>query len=180
MARKYLSDKELQEIINDPTFFDDLSTPDNPEDDDSDDEEEEIQNDDRDSKSELEYDPVDDEGSKLESGGRKEDSYIGKGRTTLWRKVEVAATKTKKKNIMKRFPAPNTTARNMDNEVDALLQTIDISMTEEIVKFTNIYIQYKKDLPDMKEKEMQKKLHIMSCKSKHQGVRKRIFEKSVS
>nr|CAI5830286.1 unnamed protein product [Callosobruchus analis] len=76
MARKYLSDKELQEIINDPTFFDDLSTPDDHEDDDSDDEEEEIQSDDHGSKSEQEYDPVDDEGSKqLENGGRKEDSY---------------------------------------------------------------------------------------------------------
>ncbi|VEN63398.1 unnamed protein product, partial [Callosobruchus maculatus] len=63
MARKYLSDKELQEIIDDPTFFDDLPTPDNPEDDDSDEEEEQIQNDDHDSTSEQEYDPVDDEES---------------------------------------------------------------------------------------------------------------------
>nr|CAI5840938.1 unnamed protein product [Callosobruchus analis] len=30
MARRYLSNKELQEIANDPTFFDDLPTPDNP------------------------------------------------------------------------------------------------------------------------------------------------------
>nr|CAI5845357.1 unnamed protein product [Callosobruchus analis] len=163
MARKYLSDKKLQEIINDPIFFDDLSTPDNPENDDSDDEEEEIQNDDHDSKSEQEYDSVDDEGSKLENGARKEDFYIGKDRTTLWRKVEFAPTKTKKKNIMKRFPAPNTTARSIDNVVDALLQIIDISMTEEVVKFTNIYIQYKKDLPDMKEKEI--KINYILCRA---------------
>nr|CAI5837305.1 unnamed protein product [Callosobruchus analis] len=76
--------------MNDLTFFDDLSTPDNPEDDDSDDEEEEIQNDDHDSKSELEYDPVDDEGSKLESGGQKEDSYI--------------ATKTKRRDFRLQIP----------------------------------------------------------------------------
>ncbi|VEN41389.1 unnamed protein product, partial [Callosobruchus maculatus] len=30
IARKYLSDKELQEVIDDPTFFDDLPTPDQP------------------------------------------------------------------------------------------------------------------------------------------------------
>nr|CAI5839891.1 unnamed protein product [Callosobruchus analis] len=65
MARKYLSNMELQEIINDPTFFDDLPTPDNPEDDDLDEGEEQIQNDDH-STSEREYDLVDDEESELE------------------------------------------------------------------------------------------------------------------
>nr|CAI5855646.1 unnamed protein product [Callosobruchus analis] len=66
MAGQYLSNKELQEIINAPTFFDDLPTPDSPEDDDLDEGEEQIQNDDHDSTSEQEYDPVDDEESELE------------------------------------------------------------------------------------------------------------------
>nr|CAI5851330.1 unnamed protein product [Callosobruchus analis] len=66
MARKYLSNKDLQELINDPTFFYDLPTPDSPEDDDLDEGEEKIQNDDHDSISEQEYDPVDDEESELE------------------------------------------------------------------------------------------------------------------
>nr|CAI5859540.1 unnamed protein product [Callosobruchus analis] len=48
MARKYLS--------NDPILFDDLPTPDYPEDDDLDEGEEQIQNDDHDSTSEQEYD----------------------------------------------------------------------------------------------------------------------------
>nr|CAH7748120.1 unnamed protein product [Callosobruchus chinensis] len=85
MAKKYLSDKELQEIINDPTSFDDLPTPDNPEDDDSDEKEEQIQSDDHD--------------SELENSGQEEDSYIAKDQATLWRKVESAATKTKKKTL---------------------------------------------------------------------------------
>nr|CAH7769238.1 unnamed protein product [Callosobruchus chinensis] len=62
MAKKYLSDKELQEIINDPTFFDALPTPNNPE---------------------------------------------------------------------------ESAARNIDNEIDAFLPIIDISMIDEIVKFKN-------------------------------------------
>nr|CAH7769239.1 unnamed protein product [Callosobruchus chinensis] len=137
MAKKYLSDKELQEIINDPTFFDALPTPNNPEDDDSDEEEKQIQNDDHDNTSEQGYDPANDEKSELENSGREEGSYIYKDQTTLWRKVEFAATKTKKKNIVKRFPAPKSAARNIDNEIDAFLPIIDISMIDEIVKFKN-------------------------------------------
>ncbi|KAF2889468.1 hypothetical protein ILUMI_16705, partial [Ignelater luminosus] len=57
---------------------------------------------------------------------------------------EFLATKTKKKNIIKRFPAPKAGARNNTSEIDAFLQIVDVPMIEEIVERTNMYINYKR------------------------------------
>ncbi|KAF2900703.1 hypothetical protein ILUMI_05481, partial [Ignelater luminosus] len=56
----------------------------------------------------------------------------------------VFSYKTKKENIIKEFPAPKAGARNITNEIDAFLQSVDIPMIEEIVECTNMYIHYKR------------------------------------
>lgn len=136
-----LSDKELRKILEDPQFFSDEEplAPDNSDDDDSEEETEVIEFHDHQSDSEQEIDEDDEEGLDVESST---EYFLGKG--TKWYKKEFRRTKTKKKNIVKRFPVPKLQARNIDDELDAFHQIIDVSMIDEIVKCTNIYIEYMK------------------------------------
>lgn len=137
-----LSDKELQKILEDPKFFPaEPLPPDNPDDDDSEEETEVIEFHDHQSDSEQEIDEDDEERLDVESST---EYFLGKDKETKWHKREFRGTKTKKKNIVKSFPVPKLQARNIDDELDALLQISDVSMIDEIVKCTNIYIEYMK------------------------------------
>lgn len=117
---------------------------DNPDDDDSDEEEEIIETNNDESESELECSD-DDEFDKLDLESDKRNEYFrGRNKQTLWKKSPYQSTKSKSKNIVKMFPGPKAPARNIVEEVVAFNKIIDTKMIGEIVRCTNLYIQYKK------------------------------------
>lgn len=136
-----MSDKELDFILNEsPDIMADRT--DNPSDDDSEEEEERLEYQDHQSESEEEYVP--EEISESDSDNTEKECFVGKDKQTIWYKKEFRSTKTKAKNLVQKFPCPKTGARNITNEVDAFLQIIDMSMIDDIVKYTNSYINIKK------------------------------------
>src|SRR5215475_3227444 len=80
-----------------------------------------------------EYDETDDDDGNF---------YIGRDKQTRWRKTEIAPrAKTRRKNIVKKFPGPTSHARNASTELEAYLKIMDIDIIDEIVKCTNKYMQ---------------------------------------
>lgn len=70
-----------------------------------------------------------------------EEFFVGKNKSTKWRKTKCrASSKTKKINIVKVPAGITQRARGIENELTALFQIIDISMIDNILKYTNMYI----------------------------------------
>jgi len=68
--------------------------------------------------------------------------YVGRDKTTKWRKTSIAArtAKTMACNIIKILPGPKKLSRVIDSEVDAFLQIFSVDIFEEILRCTNVYI----------------------------------------
>ncbi|KAK9744493.1 hypothetical protein QE152_g7692 [Popillia japonica] len=79
----------------------------------------------------------------LESDKRNE-YFRGRNKQTLWSKSSYQSARTKSKNIAKMFPGPKAAAKNIVDEIVAFNKIIDTKMIDEIVRCTNLYIQYKK------------------------------------
>lgn len=71
--------------------------------------------------------------------------YVGKDKITKWSKTNFKnISRTKSINIVKVPAGLKRCAKDISNELDAFLKMIDFSMIDEIVKFTNLYIDQRK------------------------------------
>ncbi len=72
---------------------------------------------------------------------------FGKDGETMWCNTRFFKTtsKTKSKNLVKIFPGPKGAAKNVTSEVDAFLKIINDDIIDQVVHYTNIYIQRKRD-----------------------------------
>lgn len=76
-----------------------------------------------------------------ENAFEDEEFYIGKDKTTKWRKIQYTkCSKTKKLNIVKVLPGIKTFAKNIEDEVGSFMKIIDLNMIDEILKCTNQHI----------------------------------------
>ncbi|KAK9739538.1 Transposase IS4 [Popillia japonica] len=143
-STKYFTDDELHKILNEGPNLLESNEFDNPDDDDSDEEEEIIETNNDESETELECSD-DDKFDKLDlASGKRNEYFRGRNKQTLWSKSSYQSTKTKSKNIVKMFPGPKAAAKNIVDEIVAFNKIIDTKMIDEIVRCTNLYIQYKK------------------------------------
>ncbi|KAJ8954858.1 hypothetical protein NQ318_023422 [Aromia moschata] len=138
MAKRVLQQEELEVLAE--HFFDDS---DEPEDifpsSESDFSDIEIAQESISSESEQAYSSEDSEVS--EKQDLDEEYYIGRDKITKWRKVKCTVrSKAKAKNIVKTRTGVTQTARDIKDEKDAFLKIIDLSMIDNILKFTNMYI----------------------------------------
>lgn len=71
---------------------------------------------------------------------------MGRGEEIMWSKTSLwkKKSRTPAKNIVKILPGPRNTAVGVRKEIDAFLQFITLEMVEDIVKFTNIFIERKR------------------------------------
>ncbi|KAJ8953375.1 hypothetical protein NQ318_023492 [Aromia moschata] len=138
MAKRVLQQEELEVLAE--NFFDDS---DEPEDifpsSESDFSDIEIAQESISSESEQAYSSEDSEVS--EKQDLDEEYYIGRDKITKWRKIKCTVrSKAKAKNIVKTRTGVTQTARDIKDEKDAFLKIIDLSMIDNILKFTNMYI----------------------------------------
>jgi len=71
--------------------------------------------------------------------------YTGKDKVSKWRKTESTKhSKTKKHNIIKNSSGLTSRSKNIESEIDSFMKIIDLDMVDKIVKYTNIYINDKK------------------------------------
>lgn len=69
-----------------------------------------------------------------------EEFFIGKN-STKWRKTKYSvSSKTKRMNIVKVPTGITQRSRNIENEQDAFFQIIDIPMIDDVLRYTNMYI----------------------------------------
>ncbi|KAK4880726.1 hypothetical protein RN001_008872 [Aquatica leii] len=70
-----------------------------------------------------------------------EEIFIGKNKSTKWRKTTFRVSqKTKKINFVRVPTGLSVRARDIKNELDAFFQIIDLSMIDDFLKYTNMYI----------------------------------------
>jgi len=80
-----------------------------------------------------------------ENDGDEMRFFIGKDGETLWsNKVVTPQSKTTSKNIIKVIPGPKGQARQCKTPFECFSRIISPDMIDDIVKFTNIYIEKKK------------------------------------
>ncbi|XP_060846028.1 piggyBac transposable element-derived protein 4-like [Rhopalosiphum padi] len=71
--------------------------------------------------------------------------FTGKDKISKWRKTEFTKhSKTKKNNIIKTSSGLTSHSKNIESEIDSFMKIIDLDMVDEIVKYTNMYINDKK------------------------------------
>ena len=137
MNRRPLTQKELQKIAQDlvenPELDEETYFPSS----DSEFSEEEIEQHDEESASEEENTSDESEGDEE----TMEEFFIGKNKSTQWRKTTYRVSgKTKGINIVTEPTGLTKTVIGIENEVNAFLQIIDISMIDDVLKCTNMYI----------------------------------------
>ncbi|KAJ8927667.1 hypothetical protein NQ314_019848 [Rhamnusium bicolor] len=75
-----------------------------------------------------------------------DDYFLGKDEMTKWCKKNVSTvSKTKSKNLPKIVPGPNGVAREVISELSAFDKIIDTNIIDDIVKYTNLYIDFKRN-----------------------------------
>ncbi|XP_044744775.1 uncharacterized protein LOC123306718 [Coccinella septempunctata] len=136
MSRKPLTQKELEKIVHDmfeePEANDEDYFPSS----DSEFSEEEIEQQAEESVTEQEN--TSDESEEEETN---EEFFIGKNKTTQWRKTTYRAkTKTKSINVVAQRSGLTQRAHGIENELNALSQIIDMSMIDNVLRYTNMYI----------------------------------------
>lgn len=72
--------------------------------------------------------------------------YTRKDKVSKWRKTEFTKhSKTKKHNIIKTFSGLTSHSKNIESEIDSFMKTIDLDIVDEIINYTNMYINDKKN-----------------------------------
>ena len=88
--------------------------------------------------------------------------FIGKDGFTLWMNIPVQkSSKTRAKHIIKILPGPTRAGRNAKTELESFLKFITFDMIDEIVRYTNIYIEKKDQMSNMHELETAKILLVL-------------------
>lgn len=136
MARRPLTEKELEDIVehlfDEPEEENETYFPSS----DSEFSEEEIEQA-EDSATEQENYSEETEEEELAT----EEFFIGKNKSTKWRKTKHrVSSKSKRINRVKVPASVTQRARGIQNEQDAFFQIIDISMIDDVLKYTNMYI----------------------------------------
>jgi len=117
-----------------------------------------------------------------------EDFFIGKNKSTQWRKTTYRVSgKTKGINIVTVPTGLTQKALGIENELDAFFQIIDMSMIDDVLRYTNMYIdklrvdhQYSRDR-DCKNIDRQEfmaylgLLYLIGIKKSHHANVKEIF-----
>lgn len=83
--------------------------------------------------------------------------YIGKDNETIWASKNIALpSKTKSKNIIKTLPGPRGQARHCKTRLECFSQIFSPELIENIVKYTNIFIEKKKNEREKLSNEFRK------------------------
>ena len=87
---------------------------------------------------------TDQENTSDESEGEKEiaiEFFIGENKSTQWRKTTYRVSgKNKRINVVKVPTGLTQKALGIENELNAFFQIIDISMIDDVLRYTNMYI----------------------------------------
>ncbi|XP_069680912.1 piggyBac transposable element-derived protein 4-like [Periplaneta americana] len=138
MAGRYLVDDEINGLLNEDSEF--HRGADN--DDEEEGEEEVITRSDHESESEQEYDSNSNEDNEQSSSTQLINCFIGRDKKCRWNKTcSSASGKTKSRNIVNNYPGPKSFSEGVTSEVDAFTKMISLEMIDEIVGYTNIYMQ---------------------------------------